>query len=187
MNLRIISGTLKGRRISLREGQVTFRATKDRVRQSLADMVNEKVIGAIAADVCAGSGAFGIELVSRGAAEVHFVEHDRVLAGKISDCTKALGISQHCRVFEQEVRNFIRKCSMTYDIIFYDPPYENEALAALVGGLVPLLSKDGWLFYEYSMQRNKKAQTPGVLEPDGVRVETKRYGETAVDIFRKLT
>ncbi len=187
MNLRIISGVFKSRRIALRSGQVNFRPTKDRVRQSLADMVMERIPGAVVADFCAGSGAFGIELYSRGAAEVHFVECDRVLAGRISECVRELGIAEHCRVFAQDVRTFVRECSVDYDVIFYDPPYDNEALAELAPKLVSLLSKDGMVLYEYSAQRKKKAQTLPVADTQGVSIETKIYGDTAVDICRRMT
>ena len=187
MNLRIISGDYKGRRISLRNGQVTFRPTKDRVRQSLADMVMERLPGARVADFCAGSGAFGMELISRGAAEAHFVECDRVLAGRISECVRELGIAGRCRVFTKDIRSFVRECSLSYDIIFYDPPYENEALAGLAPALVPLVSKGGLVLYEYSTQRKKKAQTHLIAEADGMNVETKTYGDTAVDVCRRMT
>jgi len=178
MKLRIISGNLKSRRISLPDRQVTLRPTKDRVRQSLAEIVKDLIPGAFAADFCAGSGAFGIELLSRGAAAAHFVERDRLLARSISVCAGSLGIAEKCRVFEQDIRVFIRDCSFSYDIIFYDPPYENEELAALAPEMASLLSKNGILLYEYSAQRKN-----AFPELDRSIVETRTYGDTAVAII----
>jgi 16S rRNA (guanine966-N2)-methyltransferase len=180
MNLRIIAGDLKGRRISLPEKSVTFRPTKDRVRQSLAETIKERVPGAFAADFCAGSGAFGIELISRGAAAMHFIERDRVLARRIADGIGSLGIAERCRVFEQDIRVFIRQCTFSYDIIFYDPPYEDGALAALVPAMFSLLSKNGIVLYEYSAKRKRLHFS----EVNGIDVETRIYGDTAVAIFR---
>ena len=185
MKLRIISGDLKGRRISLPNRRVTFRPTQDRVRQSISDAIRDKIPGACAADVCAGSGAFGIELASRGAAEIHFVECDRLLAKSISMCVESLGIAEKCRVFTQDVRVFIRNCSFSYDIIYYDPPYENEALAACAWAMVSLLSKNGMVLYEYPARR-KKQPVNASFKSDDIVVETRTYGETAVDILRKI-
>jgi 16S rRNA (guanine966-N2)-methyltransferase len=184
MNLRIISGALRGRRISLPEKQVTFRPTKDRVRQSLAETIKEKIPGAAAADFCAGSGAFGIELASRGAAKVHFVERDRVLARSLSTAIDSLGIIAQCSVFNKDIVTFVRQCSFSYDIIFFDPPYENEELAALVAEMIPLLSRNGILLYEYSPRRKKLRLPFEFSDLKNVLVETKAYGDTAVDIFR---
>ena len=187
MNLRIISGDLKGRRISLPERQVTFRPTKDRVRQSLAETIKERIPGAIAADFCAGSGAFGIELVSRQAASVHFVERDHLLCRSIVKHVESFGIAPRCRVFEQEIASFVRHCRFSYDIIFFDPPYESETLAALVKDIVPLLSDNGIFLHEYASRLKKKEPPIEAPLPAGIDVETKIYGDTTVDIFRKMT
>jgi 16S rRNA (guanine966-N2)-methyltransferase len=187
MDLRIISGDLKGRRIALPERQVTFRPTKDRVRQSVAEIIKEKIPGSRCADFCAGSGAFGVEMASRRASSVHFVERDRLLCRSISKHIEAFGIAGRCRVFEQDVTVFVRRRQYSYDIIFFDPPYENEALAALTPEILHLLSKDGLLLYERSTRRTKSAQEATPPPPDGFSVDTKIYGDTAVDIFRKVT
>jgi 16S rRNA (guanine966-N2)-methyltransferase len=184
MNLRIISGALRGRRISIPDRRVTFRATKDRVRQSLAETIKEKIPGARAADLCAGSGALGIEMVSRGAAQADFVERDRVLARSIAATAAAFGIEEKCRVYEQDIVSFIKHCPLSYDIIFYDPPYEDDSLAALAVALVALLRKGGVLLYEYSSHRKDSTPLFAGLEPDKATVETKAYGDTAVDIVR---
>jgi 16S rRNA (guanine966-N2)-methyltransferase len=177
MNLRIISGELKGRRITFPERQVRFRPTKDRVRQSLAETIKEKIPGSRCADFCAGSGAFGME----------FVERDRQLCRSLSKHIEAFGIAGRCRVFEQDAAAFLRHCSYSYDIVFFDPPYENEALAALTSELMQLLSAGGLLLYERSARRpkGKEAVTPPL--PAGFSLETKVYGDTAVDMFRRMT
>ena len=184
MNLRIISGALRGRRIFLPEKQVTFRPTKDRVRQSLAETIKEQIPGAVAADFCAGSGAFGIELASRGAAKVHFVERDRLLARSLSASIDSFGIGAQCSMFNKDIVTFVRQCTFSYDIIFFDPPYENEELAALIPAMISLLSNDGILLYEYSPRLKKSRQPFEFADSKNVLVETKAYGDTAVDIFR---
>jgi 16S rRNA (guanine966-N2)-methyltransferase len=184
MNLRIISGDLRGRRISLPDRQASFRPTKDRVRQSIAETVKEKIPGAATADFCAGSGAFGIELASRGAASVHFVERDHCLALSLRGCTESFGIGRRCRVVEEDIEVFVKRCPYSYDIIFFDPPYGIESLAALVPRIANLLSSKGILLYEYSARKQNQQRTFALPGPERMIVETKIYGETAVDIMR---
>ena len=148
MKLRIISGGLKGRFITLPDKKVRFRPTQERVRQALAESLKEKIPEAIMADLCAGSGAFGFECLSRGAREAHFVERDRISAQNISDCIERFGLGRRAGVFVRDVRQYIMTCTTIYDIIFYDPPYGDETLAGLLPDILKLLSSGGTLVHE---------------------------------------
>ncbi|HUI92275.1 MAG TPA: RsmD family RNA methyltransferase [Chitinivibrionales bacterium] len=183
MKLRIVSGTLSRRYITVDKSSQGFRPTQERVRRAVADALRERIPGAAAADFCAGSGAFGIELISRGAASVDFVESDRRRASAISRMCGELGITNKCRVFTKDIRNFPATCDKFYDVIFFDPPYEDTALAELVPDLCKRLSKGGMLVYE----REKSSVSQGdKLSPAEYDVEVRNYGDTAVEFITKV-
>jgi 16S rRNA (guanine966-N2)-methyltransferase len=182
MKLRIISGTLSRRYITVDKSAQQFRPTQERVRQAVAETLMPRIPGSRAADFCAGSGAFGIELLSRGVRHVDFVELDRLRGISIDKHCKAFGVGERCRVITQDIRRFLSICNSDYDIIFYDPPYGDAALAALVPALASHLSKGGVLVYE----REKK----GILQGDKVspaefNFEVRSYGDTAVEFITR--
>jgi 16S rRNA (guanine966-N2)-methyltransferase len=181
MKLRIISGEFKGRYLTLPDRRIKFRPTQQRVRQALVEIVKDRIPGAIAADVCAGSGAFGMELLSRGAQTVHFIEHDRLYGQTIAGYAKSLGVEERCRIFIEDARRFIERREYSYDIIFYDPPYGDESLCREAAGLLALLSSGGVLLYEHV----NGSDFPHCSAPQSpeFRMETRRYGDTAIDLF----
>jgi 16S rRNA (guanine966-N2)-methyltransferase len=178
MKLRIVSGTLRGRVIRCAERKLTFRPTLERTRQSIADMLMPRINGSRCADLCAGSGAFGFELISRGAGSVDFVENDRRCAAMIRDNAANFGVLEKCRVFEQDVAGFVSSPQDRYDIIFFDPPYEADGMAALVPIIRKLLSPDGILLY----QRRKTKVAPHNPENP---LEIKTFGDTIVECYNR--
>ena len=106
MKLRIISGELKGRYVVVGDG-IDIRPTQERVRESVAEIVKRRLRGAAVADLCAGSGAFGFEMASRGAASVDFVEADKRAAVNIRENADALGVADRVRVVRDDVRKFV--------------------------------------------------------------------------------
>jgi 16S rRNA (guanine966-N2)-methyltransferase len=178
MKLRIIAGTLGRRVITVDKRAQGFRPTQERIRQAIAETLKPRIPGARAADVCAGSGAVGIELLSRGAASVDFVEKDRARAACIERQCAAFGIRAHCRVITCDARSFIDKREGPYDIIFYDPPYGQAALAALAPLLCSLLLPGGVLVYE-------RDRLGAPAECGGYALETRGYGDTAVDFITR--
>lgn len=182
MRLRIISGQLKGRYISISESK-DFRPTLERTRESVAEIIKGIIPDSIVADICAGSGAMGIELLSRGASQVDFVEKDRKRAELIRKNVLDLEIGDRCQIFPRDVKNFLKDSSREYDIIFYDPPYDNEELKTIVELLINRLSAKGILVYE--QRRNRKSSgTPAsdsVIKPYDTRI----FGDTVVTFFNK--
>ncbi|MDR2578200.1 MAG: RsmD family RNA methyltransferase [Chitinispirillales bacterium] len=180
MKLRIISGELKGRRITIPDN-TACRPTLERVRESVAEIVKKKVRGATAADLCAGSGAFGFEMLSRGAGQVDFVEADKIRSIRIADVARDLGLGGRAKIVRDDVRKFISGRVDLYDIVYYDPPYDNADLRELIPQLLPLLKTGGLLIYERRRgQREKKsAGTGGKLGIKDVRV----YSDTVIEIY----
>ncbi|MGB7568749.1 MAG: RsmD family RNA methyltransferase [Chitinivibrionales bacterium] len=185
MKLRIIAGDLKGRIITLPEKSVRFRPTQGRVRQALAEILKKQIPGAIVADLCAGSGAFGFECLSRGAREAHFVEHDRILARRISEFIKRFGLEKRAMVHVQDVRHFSMTCKSSFDIIFYDPPYAENELAGLLPQILELLSPQGTLLHERAA--GKKGAETAQTAFDSTRYfhETRNYGDTGTDFYTR--
>jgi len=180
MRLRIISGKLKGRFINIPESGVQFRPTLERTRQSIAEIIKSYLPDAIVADVCAGSGAFGFEMISRGAQRVDFVEKDRRRAELLTKNAQMLGVAEQCRYIVQDVRSFITKSKESYDVIFYDPPYNDEDLQLLVPDLLNLVAAGGILVYE----RRAKSILHAKIEAQPF--DTRIFGDTEVQFFHSL-
>jgi 16S rRNA (guanine966-N2)-methyltransferase len=185
MKLRIISGHLKGRFISLSDKSVRFRPTQERVRQALAEIIKQKIPGAAVADLCAGSGAFGLECLSRGAREAHFVEQDRVLARNISDYIERFGLGNRAVVFARDARRYVMTCTAAYDIIFYDPPYGDAALAGLLPCIMELLSPGGVLVHERAAGKERAETGQNPFDDNRFSRESRVYGDTRADFYTR--
>jgi 16S rRNA (guanine(966)-N(2))-methyltransferase RsmD len=119
--LRIIAGRWKGRLIATPEGQAT-RPLTDRLKQSLFDWLGQDLSGLRVADVCAGSGSFGIEALSRGAAEVHFIESGRHAAPVIQANLERLGSPAGATVHAAPFALVLPRLA-DLDLVFCDPPF----------------------------------------------------------------
>jgi 16S rRNA (guanine966-N2)-methyltransferase len=184
MKLRIIAGSLRGRTIQCPDKQLLFRPTLERTRRAVADMLQPVIGGSAAADLCAGSGSFGFEMLSRGAASVDFVENNRQCTGLIREHAEKFGVTRRCRIVEQDVAGFVRSCCMTenpYDIIFFDPPYEAGGMASLVPLLRRMLSPDGMLLFQ---RRKRLPETDGVAGESDTPYAIKKFGDTVVECYR---
>ena len=128
--MRVIAGTYGGRRLQAPPGLDT-RPTSDRVREALFSILGDRVPGARVLDLFAGSGALGIEALSRGAAEATFVDNAAPAVRAIAANLEALGAD--ATVVRAEARRFLGGASRSarqYDLVFLDPP---DRLAALLG------------------------------------------------------
>jgi len=184
MKLRIVAGTLKGRHLTLSDKWAKFRPTQERVRQALVEKIKQYIPGAIAADLCAGSGALGFELISRGAAAVHFVENDKMYCRKIVEHASGFAVEARCIVHSEDIRRFTARPGGAYDILFYDPPYEDAQLAGKAPGLLTLLAPEGVLIYEHDVEHAEALNVSWPEDADAQFLrETRRYGNTVVEFF----
>ena len=126
---RVIGGSGRGRRLQMPRGDAT-RPTGARVRQTLFDILGARVPGARFLDLFAGSGAVGVEALSRGAARVVFVESRRVAVGAIRRNVEALGVEDDaCRVMRRDALPAIDDLARSadrFDLVFLDPPYAGD-------------------------------------------------------------
>jgi 16S rRNA (guanine966-N2)-methyltransferase len=136
--MRVIAGLYRGRRLKVPPG-VRTRPTADRVREALFSILGD-VEDARVADLFAGSGALGIEALSRGASGATFVEHDAGAVGVLKFNLAALGIVEDVEVFEWDALRWLETVgdSLEFDVVFLDPPYSSAPrLGAPLSELVP--------------------------------------------------
>lgn len=139
--MRIIGGRLRGRTVEAPRG-VLSRPPLSVIRESIFNILGRSIEGGRVLDLFAGSGSLGIEAVSRGAGEVHFVDSARRCAEMIERNARSLGIGDVSRVTRQDALEFVRAWrGGPFDVIFIDPPFlsgrVDEALQAFDGsGLV---------------------------------------------------
>lgn len=136
--LRIIAGRWRGRRLSF-PAQSGVRPTPDRVRETLFNWLAPGLPGSRCLDLFAGSGALGIEALSRGAGEVVLVEQQPPLAQAIRDNLAALE-AQHAEVIRAEALTWLRTSPRPFDIVFLDPPFRQGLLTPVFAQLA-----QGWL------------------------------------------
>src|SRR5437660_2204863 len=128
--MRVIAGEFRSRRLSSIPGDAT-RPTSDRLRETLFNVLQNRIEGATFVDAYAGTGAVGIEALSRGAAHAHFLEKNRFALQAIKENVASLGLGRRATVVAGPVLQTLAGCHA--DIVFLDPPYtlEGEYKAAL--------------------------------------------------------
>jgi 16S rRNA (guanine966-N2)-methyltransferase len=159
-HMRIISGKFKSRRLA-GTPPAGIRPTSDKLRETLFNILGESVQGATFLDGCAGTGAIGIEAVSRGASRVYFVEQSRKACQIIRQNLKLLKVEEGFKILEMDLVRALDALAEQIDIAFVDPPYERNDLydAALsMFGSSAILSPGGLLIVEHS----KRSQLPDV-------------------------
>jgi 16S rRNA (guanine(966)-N(2))-methyltransferase RsmD len=170
--VRIIAGSRKGHRIDAPKGATT-RPTSDFVREAAFNLIGP-VDGATVLDLYAGSGAMGLEALSRGAESCVFVESDREACRTINANLDKLRLE--ARVLCQDAARVLASDRGTYDLVLMDPPYGEPPHERLAPSLVRILAADGLLVYESA------AETEPEIE--GLTVRTsRRYGAKRLTLF----
>ena len=170
--MRVVAGEFKGRRLHAPRGVAT-RPTADRVREALFSMLGD-VSGARVLDLYAGSGALGIEALSRGAESALFVERDAQAVAAIERNLAAVGVE--ATVVRQDVVRFLARADGAFDLVFCDPPDDSASrLAGQLADRLPALCAEDARIVTESDKRN-----PLVL-PFPLLVE-RAYGDTRIAI-----
>lgn len=150
--MRISGGVFRGRRILVPEKAAAFRPTTERNRQMVFNVLRNLIEGSCFCDLFAGSGAMGLEALSRGADQAVFFETDPLLAASITRNLDELDIADRGFVLKQdaaEVAKTFPRPEKGFDVIFMDPPYEARPDKALENAL-QCLARGGVLAYEHS-------------------------------------
>jgi 16S rRNA (guanine(966)-N(2))-methyltransferase RsmD len=171
--VRIVAGELKGRRLaSPPRRTAAVRPTADRVREALFSMLGD-VEEARVLDLYCGTGALGLEALSRGAARATFVDtHTALVRRNVAE----LGLGGRCEVIRSDARAYLRRARARFDLVFCDPPYRlADRLEGELDTLMPdRLAPGGRLIVEGSVRRPLRLSLPLLVE--------RRYGDSLVRI-----
>jgi 16S rRNA (guanine966-N2)-methyltransferase len=148
--VRVIAGTLKGRRLFTPDWD-GLRPTSDKLRETLFNVVASRIDGARVLDGFAGTGAVGIEALSRGAAHVTFVEADgravRLIQRNIDHCR----VSDRYAIIRARFADVARRLTAgTYGLVFLDPPYQSDDTAVVLEAAARLVAPDGLVILEHA-------------------------------------
>ena len=158
--VRIIGGMWKGRKLSFPAAK-QLRPTLGRAREGLFNWLAADIQGARCLDLFAGSGALGFEALSRGAAEVTFVEQDRKIARALRANVDNLNAS-NARVFTEPAERFLRRHEAPWDIVFLDPPFAGNKLTSMLQQLLSVnaLHASGFVYFEHARSESFAPQPP---------------------------
>ena len=181
-NIRLSSGSLKGRTLRVPEGLVV-RPMRTRVRESLFNRLQDEVPASRVLDVFAGSGAVGIEAVSRGARQTVHVENTREVVSLLRRNLRDLGIEAQCKIYERDAYKMgPTPPGEPFDLILIDPPFPDyhgplskpwKLAQELASG--EWLKPGGWLVMEHPSREETAPPPPGVEAREG-----RRYGDTSL-------
>ena len=181
--MRVIAGIHRGRRL-YGPGKLALRPTSDRVREALFSILGNRCDGSRFLDLYAGTGAVGIEAVSRGAQHVTSVESTRDALKLLQQNLKLCHLGDEISVLNKTVRDFLNRSDQwngPYDIVFADPPYaETAELLSLLAEpkTNDLFVPDSWLIIEHAKK------TPLPMSLGGAQfLRRYRYGDTALSLY----
>ena len=174
--MRVIGGDFRSRALKSVPGLDT-RPTPDRLREALFNVLTPRISGVVFADLYAGTGAVGIEALSRGASRAIFVESDRVAVNVIRENLRSLGLEARAQVREGRTLQILKK--MEADIVFLDPPYalakEYPLALDLLGARPPAL-----VVVQHDV-RLKLEESYGALQ----RGKVMKQGDNVLSFFEK--
>lgn len=182
--MRISAGEHRGRRLQSPKGLRT-RPTSDLLRQAIFNVVGAHVQGARVLDLFAGTGALGLEALSRGAAEATFVERDRAALVSLRGNLVSLGVSTRTRILAQDALTAVAglaRAGERFDCVLLDPPYVGDSARHSVETLAPgdILSENAVLVVQ-AFHKTELPERVGTLS----RAWQRRYGETRLTLYRK--
>jgi 16S rRNA (guanine966-N2)-methyltransferase len=181
--MRVVAGEYRGRRLRAPAGR-DVRPTTDRVREALFGLAEVAPEGGAVLDLFAGSGALGVEALSRGAARAVFVERDARVAALIKENLRALSVDEaRWRVLHAPLPRALARLKEPFDLVLADPPYRKGLAAALLTALAArpiLLAREHLIVLE-----TEPDALPAERVLDFDRVRHRRYGDTEISFWRR--
>lgn len=176
--MRIVGGFYKGRNLVEFKGE-EVRPTSDMVRESLFNILRDRIEGCTFLDLFSGTGAMGIEALSRGAKKVTFNDIKRDSIKIINENLAKLKITDNVKVTNFDAISFIEKTNEKYDVIFLDPPYKTNLGVLTLSKISKILAEDGVVIYE-----NEKEYTEDTFDLE--IVDKRKYGRAYLTFFKEL-
>ncbi|HVX18614.1 MAG TPA: 16S rRNA (guanine(966)-N(2))-methyltransferase RsmD [Acidimicrobiales bacterium] len=178
--MRVVAGTARGRKLTAPRGR-DVRPTTDRVREAIFNALRslDAIDDASVLDLFAGTGALGIEALSRGAAHATFVDQDRVARASVSANLSATGLEGRATVVADDASRFVARHPRTqlFDLVLLDPPYAFDSWMELLDAVAGVVADGGVVVVE------SPAEPPTPTWGSIVRV--KSYGSTVVTLLRR--
>jgi 16S rRNA (guanine966-N2)-methyltransferase len=178
--VRIVAGEFRGRTI---DGPTWdgLRPTADSLRETLFNVIGPRIAGARVLDAFAGTGAVGIEAMSRGAAHVTLIDRDpRAIALIEQNIARLAGpdAKNPCAIIRADFMTSRAGLSEGFDLVFLDPPYELPGLDTAIGRAATLLKPGGRVIVEHSRKREPASSIPGVA-----KYRTLTAGDSALSFY----
>ncbi|TXH70959.1 MAG: 16S rRNA (guanine(966)-N(2))-methyltransferase RsmD [Lysobacteraceae bacterium] len=165
--VRIIGGEWRGTRLPVAD-RVGLRPSADRVRETLFNWLQPKLPDARVLDLFAGTGALGLEALSRGASEAVLIEREPGIAENLRRTTARLQGGDRARVICDDATVWLRgEPSTAFDVVFVDPPFAGDWWRPVLGALSPWLAQDAWLYLESPAERPAETDEHWLLHREG--------------------
>ena len=179
--MRVVGGKYRGKKLVSPMDENT-RPTLDKTRESIFNIIGMKIMDSTCLDLFAGSGAFGVEALSRGASVVHFNDIHKNAIKVINENIQSLkGLDREYAVFSKGYMEFLRDSNTKYDIVFLDPPYSMKVIGEIVSYMLDnKLVNEGGIFVIETLKED-------VFDIDYKFVKVKEYvyGKTKVTVMWK--
>ena len=173
--MRIVAGTLRGRTLDGPKWD-GLRPTADSLRETLFNVLGQSLVGVRVLDAFAGTGAVGIEAVSRGAVHATFIERDPRAIRLIEENISKLGVRDACAIVRGD---FMRAATAEqFDLVFLDPPYEWPDLDDAIARTAALIRPGGRVIVEHARKRELPAAVPGLA-----KYRTLTAGDSALSFY----
>ncbi len=219
--MRISAGAAKGRKVIFKKAFIKkgdadeLRPTSAKVRQAIFNIIGGRIINAMFLDLYAGTGAVGIEALSRGAGKTVFVDDNSLRVNVIKEVLEKFGFKNRAKVVKDKASSYIKKSEFIFDIIFVDPPYASDEINTILPLIdeTDILSDNGVVIAEHSSKKTPPLHPPllrgeskgGVpLNKGGTKggcapldkwrareggslrlIKTYKYGDTSLTLYRK--
>lgn len=177
--IRITGGELKGFVVA-GSARGAVRPTTALVRQAVFNVLGERVAGARVLDLFAGTGALGLEAISRGASRVVFIELDAQACRAIRATLERAGVADRGHVVQARLPAGLGRVEGPFDLVLMDPPYDGDVADAVLAGIGDLLAPGGLVVYEHRSGYNPPERPPNLR-----RVQSRVYGDSAVTFYTR--
>ncbi len=185
--MRITAGKAKGRKLKVaaHTPRSPVRPTAAKVREAIFNIIGEAIHGSVFLDLYAGTGAVGMEALSRGAKKAIFVETNPIRCNLIKKVARNIGFQNQVSVYKMAAFNYIKKAieeNKVFDFIFIDPPYQSDDIMKILPllGKTPLLQSGGMIIIEHFAKRTLPEQVGSLTVK-----KRYRYGDTAITTYKR--